>query len=142
MMSVSAFINLRCLIIAPHNLGDDLVEALVGLQRLRNLHIVSNAYSQPEATPVDYRVWRAARRKCPRLRVHLVTEGKHKKEITFQTRAPVKSIVYDTPFTRVTQYSVDTVVDLYRWHHTLPSPRPQDGPGSLLPQRPPSLPPG
>jgi len=114
MMSVSAFINLRCLIIAPHNLGDDLVEALVGLQRLRNLHIVSNAYSQPEATPVDYRVWRAARRKCPRLRVHMVTEGKHKKEITFQTRAPVKSIVYDTPFTRVTQYSVDTVVDLYR----------------------------
>ena len=30
-----------------------------------------------------------------------MTEGKHSKEITFQTRAPVKSLVYDTPYTRV-----------------------------------------
>ena len=26
MMSVSSFINLRCLVISPHNIGDDLVE--------------------------------------------------------------------------------------------------------------------
>ena len=32
MMAVSAFLHLRCLIISPHNLGDDLVEALAGLQ--------------------------------------------------------------------------------------------------------------
>ena len=32
MMAVSAFVHLRCLIISPHNLGDDLVEALASLQ--------------------------------------------------------------------------------------------------------------
>ena len=90
MMAVQAFRHLRCLIISPHNLGDDLVEALAGLevilgyffildlysfkwyflkqcsfvkanidweiiekfQRLRNLHIVTNAYSEPIPTPV------------------------------------------------------------------------------------------
>lgn len=114
MVTVSAFLHLRCLIISPHNLGDDLVESLPSLQRLRHLHIVSNAYSEPVPTPVDYRVWRQLRKQAPRLRVHLVTEGKHKKEITFQTRAPVKSIVYDTPYTRVTDYSIETVVDLYK----------------------------
>jgi len=114
MMAVSAFRHLRCLIISPHNLGDDLVEALASLQRLRNLHIVSNAYSEPTPTPVDYRVWRSLRKAAPKIRVHLVTEGKHKKEVIYQTRAPVKSVVYDTPYTRATQYSIDTVVDLYR----------------------------
>ena len=32
MMAVSAFLHLRCLIISPHNLGDDLVEALASLE--------------------------------------------------------------------------------------------------------------
>merc|ERR1712012_768417 len=32
MMAVQAFRHLRCLIISPHNLGDDLVEALAGLE--------------------------------------------------------------------------------------------------------------
>merc|ERR1719334_1855477 len=108
------FAHLRCLLLSPHNLGDDLVEALVGLKWLRNLHIVSNAYSECVPTPVDYRVWKQFRKDAPRVRVHLITEGKHNKEITFQTRAPVKSIVYDTPFTRATQYSIDTVMELYR----------------------------
>jgi len=114
MMAVQAFRHLRCLIISPHNLGDDLVEALAGLERLRNLHIVTNAYSEPIPTPVDYRVWKALRKAAPKIRVHIVTEGKHRKEVVFQTRAPVKSVVYDTPYARANQYSIDTVVDLYR----------------------------
>ena len=32
----------------------------------------------------------------------------------------MKSVVYDTPYTRATQYSIDTVVDLYRLE---PSPK-------------------
>ena len=102
---------------------------------------------------------------APKIRVHIVTEGKHRKEVfwrwrittllcvlldwlllvifeileyikywildliqyndflvgpqrfaqvVFQTRAPVKSVVYDTPYARANQYSIDTVVDLYR----------------------------
>ena len=36
-------------------------------------------------------------------------------QVVFQTRAPVKSVVYDTPYARANQYSIDTVVDLYRY---------------------------
>jgi len=114
MMSVSSFINLRCLVISPHNIGDDLVENIAGMPKLRNIQIVSNAYSECTPTPVDYRIWKQLRKKHPRLRVHLVTEGKHRKEITFQTRAPVKSVVYDTPYSRANQYSINLVVDLYK----------------------------
>lgn len=71
------------------------------MPRLRNVTIMTNSYTECVATPVDYRVWKQARKTNPRLRVHLVTEGKHSKEVTFQSRAPVKSIVYDTPYTRV-----------------------------------------
>ena len=64
------------------------------------------------------------------MRVHLVTEGKHRKEMTFQTkyeqmisfifcdcshsRAPVKSILYNTPYSRANQFSINLAVELYR----------------------------
>jgi len=114
MLAVSSFANLRCLIISPHNLGDDLVENISSMFKLRNIHIVSNAYSECVPTPVDYRIWKQCRKRHPRLRVHLVTEGKHKKDLTYQTRAPVKSLVYDTPYTRANQCSVNLAVELYK----------------------------
>jgi len=114
MLTVSSFINLRCLIISPHNLGDDLVESISGMPKLRNVQIVSNAYSECIPTPVDYRIWKQCRKTHPRLRVHLVTEGRHKKELTFQTKAPVKSLVYDTPYTRANQFSINIAVELYK----------------------------
>jgi len=66
------------------------------------------------APPVDYRVWKACRKTNPRLRVHLVTEGRHKEEMVLQQRAPVKSIVYDTPFSRMTPFYINMLVELYR----------------------------
>ena len=47
------------------------------------------------------RVWKALRKRNPRLRVHISTEGRHKNELMFQQRAPVKSVVYDTPYNKV-----------------------------------------
>ncbi len=77
---------------------------LIGdMPKFRNLHVLTNSYTECVPTPVDYRVWAKCRRANPRLRVHLITEGKHSKEITFQSRAPVKSIVYDTPNTKVSR---------------------------------------
>ena len=60
-----------------------------------------------------------------------MTEGKHRKEMTFQTkyekfktlislcelshtRAPVKSILYNTPYSRANQFSINLAVELYR----------------------------
>ena len=105
LLAVASFVNLRTLQLSPHNLGDDLVECIGDMKRLRNLIIITNSYTECVAAPVDYRVWKSCRKVNPKLRVHLVTEGKHKKEVTFQHRAPVKSIVYDTPYTQVAKLS-------------------------------------
>eukprot|EP00095_Tigriopus_kingsejongensis_P000406 maker-scaffold19_size710362-snap-gene-4.16 protein:Tk00406 transcript:maker-scaffold19_size710362-snap-gene-4.16-mRNA-1 annotation:"hypothetical protein L798_10119" len=114
LLAVSTFVNLRSLTISPHNLGDDLAECIGDMPRLRNLIILTNQYTECIPTPVDYRVWKQTRKTNPRLRVHLMTEGKHSKEITFQTRAPVKSVVYDTPYTRVSNFAINIVVEMYR----------------------------
>ena len=55
------------------------------MKKLRNIQIVTNKYTECVAPPVDYRVWKNVRKTNPRLRVHLVTEGKHKNEITYQS---------------------------------------------------------
>ncbi len=101
MLAIASFVNLKVLAISPHNLADDLVECLGDLAKLRNIQIITNKYTECIAPPVDYRVWKAVRKRNPRLRVHLVTEGKHSNEIVFQEKAPVKSIIYDTPYTKV-----------------------------------------
>ena len=68
------------------------------MKKLRNIQIITNTFTECVAPPVDYRVWKKCRKANPKLRVHLITEGKHKNEMTFQQRAPVKSIVYDSPY--------------------------------------------
>ena len=45
MMAVQAFRHLRCLIISPHNLGDDLVEALAGLEVIIGYFFILDLYS-------------------------------------------------------------------------------------------------
>lgn len=72
----------------------------MGQSNLRNLHIVQNKYTE-HGKSLGYRVWKACRRANPRLRVHLCLEGLCKKEIIWQPRAPVKSIVYDSPYAKV-----------------------------------------
>ncbi|TRY74482.1 hypothetical protein TCAL_01322 [Tigriopus californicus] len=113
LLAVASFVNLRCLIISPHNLGDDLVECLGDMPKMRNIQIITNNYTECVPTPVDYRIWKECRKSNPRLRVHLITEGKHSKELTFQARAPVRSVVYDTPYTKVSNFSINLVVDMY-----------------------------
>ena len=68
------------------------------MKKLRNIQIITNTFTECVAPPVDYRIWKKCRKANPKLRVHLITEGKHKNEMTFQQRAPVKSIVYDSPY--------------------------------------------
>merc|ERR1719414_321439 len=114
MLAIASFVNLRALYISPHNLNDDLVECFGDMKRLRNVQIVTNTYTEAIAPPVDYRTWKACRKSNPRLRVHLVTEGKHRNEMVLQQRAPVKSVVYDTPYSRVTPFYVNMLVELYK----------------------------
>lgn len=81
------------------NISDELLE-LLGQSSLRNLHILQNKYTE-HGKSLGYRVWKACRAGNPRMRVHLRLEGLCKKEIIWQPRANVKSIVYDSPYSKV-----------------------------------------
>uniref|UniRef100_A0A6A7FS53 F-box/LRR-repeat protein 21 n=1 Tax=Hirondellea gigas TaxID=1518452 RepID=A0A6A7FS53_9CRUS len=106
------FVNLTTLVISPQNIGEDLLE-LIGTSKLRNMHILQNKYTE-NGRAVNYKHWRKCRANNPRLRVHLSTEGSSKQELYWQQRAPVKSIVYDSPYSRITTTQMLQVVEYYR----------------------------
>lgn len=107
-----AFVNLKTLVMSPQNIGEDLLE-LISTSQLRNLFIVQNKYTE-NGKSLKYKAWKQCRKNNPRLRVHLCTEGSFKKEIIWQERAPVKSVVYDTPYARITTPMVLTIIELYK----------------------------
>ena len=51
MLAVASFVNLRTLCISPHNISDDLVECFGDMPRLRNVQVVTNAYTEAVAPP-------------------------------------------------------------------------------------------
>uniref|UniRef100_A0A0K2T9A3 F-box domain-containing protein n=1 Tax=Lepeophtheirus salmonis TaxID=72036 RepID=A0A0K2T9A3_LEPSM len=114
MLAIATFINLQSLTISPHNISDDLVECFGDMKKLRNVQILTNAYTECRSVIVDYRIWRQCRRSNPKLRVHLITEGKHKNELTFQNKAPIKSIVYDTPYSKISAIAINLTVEMYK----------------------------
>ncbi|XP_018027591.1 uncharacterized protein LOC108682857 isoform X1 [Hyalella azteca] len=107
-----AFVNLTMLVISPQNIGEDLLE-LLGQSKLRNMHILQNKYTE-NGRSVHYKSWKQCRQNNPRLRVHLSTEGSSKKELYWQQRAPVKSIVYDSPYSKITTTQMLQVVEYYK----------------------------
>lgn len=112
MLHPGAFINLTSLVISPQNIGEDLLE-LLGNSKVRNMHIVQNKYTE-NGRSVHYKCWKQCRASNPRLRVHLRTEGSSKKELYWQVRAPVKSIVYDSPYSRISTTQMMQVVEYYK----------------------------
>lgn len=64
------------------------------------MFIVQNKYTD-SGRVLDPLAWKRCRTTNPRLRVHLSSEGNSKKEILWQRRAPVKSIVYESPYAKV-----------------------------------------
>ncbi|RXG70612.1 hypothetical protein Avbf_03218 [Armadillidium vulgare] len=100
----------------PYNFSTDLSEdllELLGNTTLRNMHIVQNKYTE-HARSLHYKAWKACRENNPKLRVHLRVEGNSKKGIVWQPRAPVKSIVYDSPYAQISTPVLMEIVDLYK----------------------------
>ena len=64
------------------------------------MHLVQNKYTE-NIRALHYQAWKDCRRNNSKLRVHLKLEGDSKRQITWQPRAPVKSVVYDSPYTKV-----------------------------------------
>ena len=93
------FINLNSLYISPQNLGPDLIW-LLSHTKLRHLHIVQNTYTE-WGVSVDAKTWMKMVKQNRRIKVHLSSSGKPKNEIIWQERAPVSSILYESPYSKV-----------------------------------------
>ncbi|XP_069187995.1 uncharacterized protein [Procambarus clarkii] len=106
------FINLRTLAISPQNISEELLQLLEDTA-LRNLFIIQNKYTE-NCRSISYKAWRQCRQKNPKLRVHLCIEGNSRMDIVHQLCAPVKSIVYDSPYARITTSMMLTNVEFYK----------------------------
>jgi len=106
------FVNLTDLKMSPQNLHEDLLE-LLGHSKLVNLFIIQNKYTLTGRS-LPYQAWKSCRRNNPKLRVHLVSEDGNQRELYWQQRAPVKSIVYASPYARVTESQILQIVEWYK----------------------------
>lgn len=86
------------MIISPQNLGDDLVE-LLGYTKIKHLHILQNRYTPNDVNirPVCSQIWKKCRENNPALSVHLQLESMKEKPIIWQEKAPVRTVLYDSP---------------------------------------------
>lgn len=86
--------------ICPQNLGSDLL-LMLGQIRLRHLHILQNRYTPVDIEPMSSFDWKHCAKANPILKVHLRVESTRERQILWQTGAPVSSIIYKSPNTRV-----------------------------------------
>ncbi|PSN51058.1 hypothetical protein C0J52_01522 [Blattella germanica] len=114
-LHAGVFLNLQVLMISPQNLGEDLVQ-LLGYTNLRHLHIVQNRYTPGDINirPIPGRVWRQCRRNNTSLAVHLEMEGARDRDVLWQDRAPVHSILYNSRHIKMVTESVLTAIDMYK----------------------------
>lgn len=71
--------------------------------KLCHLHLLQNRYtpSSIAITPCSVKAWRLVKRDNPKLYVHLRVESTSDGEILLQPEAPVYSMTYQTPKTKV-----------------------------------------
>lgn len=88
--------------ICPQNLGSDLL-LMLGQIRLQHLHILQNRYTPVDIEPMNSFDWKHCVKANPILKVHLRVESTRERQILWQPGAPVSSIIYKSPNTRVRQ---------------------------------------
>lgn len=96
-------ILLQVLVISPQSVDDDILTLLAD-SKVRHLHLLQNQYTPCAAriSACSAKAWRTVKRDNPDLCVHLRVESTGEAEALLQPEAPVVSIVYSTPKTRVT----------------------------------------
>ncbi|RWS09348.1 uncharacterized protein B4U79_08315 [Dinothrombium tinctorium] len=112
---VSCFVNLQTLIITPQHLNDEVINQISCNTKLANLWIIQTKYTE-QCLPVSSKTWKECTKNSPDLNVHLVVTGKFKSEVIWQSNAPVKSIVYDTPYAAIKAESILMAISLYGPH--------------------------
>ncbi|XP_013406847.1 LOW QUALITY PROTEIN: uncharacterized protein LOC106171186 [Lingula anatina] len=106
------FMSLQKLIISPQHLSSDVI-AMLASTSLTDIHIVQDRHTDGVA-PINSQTWFEVKQMSPHLQVRLEARGGTREEILFQPRAPVTSIVYDSPYLKMTPEAVMMITDHYR----------------------------
>ncbi|XP_053965282.1 uncharacterized protein LOC129245870 [Anastrepha obliqua] len=114
-MHVGLFINLQILTISPQNIDDDVL-LLLADTKLKHLHLLQNRYTSTylSISPCTVKAWRQLKRDNPRLKVHLRVESMGDGEVVFQPEAPVYSITYESPKSKIKTDFILRMVDNYK----------------------------
>ncbi|XP_013406844.1 uncharacterized protein LOC106171183 [Lingula anatina] len=112
MFYAGMFMSLQKLIISPQHLSSDVI-AMLASTSLTDIHIVQDRHTDGVA-PINSQTWFEVKQMSPRLQVRLEARGGTREEILFQPRAPVTSIVYDSPYLKMTPDAVMMITDHYR----------------------------
>ncbi|XP_014211697.1 uncharacterized protein LOC106641702 [Copidosoma floridanum] len=106
-LHVGVFLNLKTLVISPHNLHEDVIE-LLGYTKLEHLHVFQNRYSPKDATHLlKNATWKKMRINNPNLKVHFEIESNKSSDIVLPfivseyNEIPCHSIVIDNPSTKL-----------------------------------------
>lgn len=114
-MHVGIFLNLQILVISPQNIDDDVLQ-LITDGSLKHLHLYQNRYTPDTIAACSARAWTMVAQNNPKLKIHLSIESDNSDaEIIIQPNAPVSSIIYTTPNTKVgNEYK--SVVTMCKWN--------------------------
>lgn len=102
-LHVGVFLNLQVLVISPQNIDDDILQ-LIADGSLKHLCLHQNRYSPAGdgISSCSAKAWEGVRKGNPKLKVHLsIDSDSSDAEIVLQLNAPVYSILYSTPNTKV-----------------------------------------
>lgn len=90
------FFKLQKLVISPNHIDDDVVN-LLSFTNIKTVTLYQDEYTCL-SVPASWSAWKELRKNVPNLRVELFLTGPTRSEMVLQPRAPVQSILYNTPY--------------------------------------------
>ncbi|KAK3102902.1 hypothetical protein FSP39_014811 [Pinctada imbricata] len=100
------------LIISPQHVNEEVV-IMLGTSGLTELHLVQGRYTC-DFQHVSDEAWRLLKQMSPYFRVSLEIRGHTKSKLCLQPHAPVREIVYDTPYA---QFDNETAISVVHYYH-------------------------
>lgn len=109
---LSVFDNLQILTVSPQHVNEE-VMIMLGTSGLTELHLVQGRYTC-DFQHVSDEAWKLLKQMSPYFRVNLEIRGHTKSRLGLQPHAPVRKIVYDTPYA---QFDNETAISVVHYYH-------------------------
>ncbi|KAL8574433.1 hypothetical protein ACOMHN_060280 [Nucella lapillus] len=112
---VVQFHQLVKLKLSPQHLSEEVVLLLGGTQLLQ-LHLVQDAYTATSSHPVSSAAWKLFKDMAPNKRVFLEIQGLTKNPLLLQPHAPVRGVIFRTPYHYLTAELTTWILEYYGKH--------------------------